>query len=58
MFCVVKDLKTGIEYEYDNEKIYKTLLCYHTDGTKTADRFEYEYIKEMFSEPYYIEKWK
>ncbi|MBC8580935.1 hypothetical protein [Zhenhengia yiwuensis] len=50
----VKDLKWGIEYEYDEveKKIFKILTCYHTDGRLSKDRFEYEYIPEKFSQPY------
>lgn len=47
----IKDLKLNIEYDYEDGKAYKTLKCYHTDGTVTYNRFQYAITKD-FSEPY------
>ena len=50
----IKDMKLGIEYEYDEKtkKVYKALTCYHKGDEKTIDIFEYEYIEGRFSAPY------
>lgn len=50
----VKDLKWGIEYDFDEvtQMVSLVLTCYHSNGTTTSERFEYEYSPERFSEPY------
>lgn len=55
MVKMVKDLKWGIEYLWDDEKKepYKNLVNFHSDGTSTVDKIYYQYT-ENFSKPYKV----
>ena len=50
----IKDLRHGMEYDFDEQTqtVSKMLRCYHSDGSVTEERYEYEYVPEHFSEPY------
>lgn len=44
------DKRWNIEYLYDDKtgKIYKELICFHNNGSRTIDKFEYEFIERLF----------
>lgn len=44
------DKRWNIEYLYDDitGRIYKELICFHSNGSCTIDKFEYEFNERLF----------